>query len=100
MPLVKVCTVDDVKEGQSKVVSANGNDIALFKQDGQFFAIDNTCPHRGGPLGEGMVENGVVTCPWHGWRFDIATGVSPVMPSAKVGCYKVTVSGDDVMVEV
>ena len=55
-------------------MEVNGIWIALFNVDGTFYAMDNSCPHAGGPLGEGKVNGGIVECPWHGWRFDIRTG--------------------------
>ncbi len=97
---VKVASTSDLKPGENKPVNVNGNEIALFNVDGKFFALANTCPHRGGPLGEGFLEENVVTCPWHGWRFDVKSGVSPVMPTAKVTTYEVKVEGNDVMVAV
>jgi len=95
---VKVANVNEIKPGQGKTVSANGVDIAIFNVDGTFYAIKNTCPHKGGPLGEGMLEGNVVACPWHGWRFDVATGISPVMQSVTVAKFEVKVEGDDVLV--
>ena len=61
MSFVEVAKVKDVKEGEGKVVSANGKEIALFNVDGQIFATTNTCLHKGGPLGEGMLDDSVVT---------------------------------------
>jgi nitrite reductase/ring-hydroxylating ferredoxin subunit len=90
---------DEIKEGQAKVVSINGEDVAVFRHEGGFYAIQHICPHRGGPLGEGQLEGSVVTCPWHGWKFDIKTGVSPVMPTARVKTYKVHVEGNEVCIE-
>ena len=72
--------------------------IALFRDRGELFALDETCPHRGGPLHEGPVEDGVVVCPWHLWRFDLVTGCSPVNPLSRVRTYEVEVEGDDVWV--
>ena len=97
---VKVASASDLKPGENKVVNVNGTEVALFNVDGEFFAISNTCPHRGGPLGEGFTENDVVTCPWHGWRFNVKTGISPVMPAAKVQTYQVKLENNDVMVAV
>src|SRR3989338_2757421 len=94
----RVAGTSDLKPGENKVVNVNGIDVALFNVDGEFFAIGNTCPHRGGPLGEGFLEEDVVTCPWHGLRFNVKTGVSPVIPTAKVAAYKVKVEGTEVMV--
>lgn len=95
---VKVGNATDLKPGENKVVSVDGEEIALFNVDGEFFAISNMCPHRGGPLGEGFLEGDAVTCPWHGWRFNVKTGISPVMPTVKVQSYKVKVEGNDVSV--
>ena len=97
---VKVASIGDLKAGENKVVNVNGNDVGLFNVDGEFFAISNTCLHRGGPLGEGFLEGDVVTCPWHGWRFNVKTGVSPVIPTAKVTTYPVKIEGNDVMVAI
>lgn len=95
---VRVAGAGDLKPGESKVVNVDGSEVALFNIDGKFFAVANTCPHKGGPLGEGLVEGDVVTCPWHGWRFNVKTGVSPVIPTAKVPTYQVKLEGNDVMV--
>jgi len=97
--LVKVGEVSDLSPGEGKVVHARDREVALFNVDGAFYAIGNTCVHRGGPLGEGALEGDVVTCNWHGWKYDVKSGVSPVNPAAKVPCYKVQVQGSDLFVE-
>jgi nitrite reductase (NADH) small subunit len=63
---VKVAKTGDLSPGQGKVFQAEGQTIALFNVDGSFYAIDNTCTHAGGPLGEGGLVGDEVTCPWHG----------------------------------
>ena len=98
MPFVRVVGVSDLKPGENKVVEVNGEQVALFNVDGEFFAISNTCAHRGGPLGEGYLEGDVVTCPWHGWRFNVKTGNNAIMPNMKVQNYQVKVEGNDVLV--
>jgi nitrite reductase (NADH) small subunit len=95
---VRVAGTADVKPGHGIVAEVQGKTLAGFNVDGTFHAIDNTCVHRGGPLGEGEVEGGVVSCPWHGWQFNVATGECVKNPSAKVAVYQVTVEGDDVKV--
>lgn len=95
---VKVASTSDLKPGENKVVNVDGTEVALFNVNGQFFAINNTCPHRGGPLGEGFLEDDVVTCPWHGWRYNVKTGANVMMPTAKVPSYKVKVESNDVLV--
>jgi len=67
---------------------------------GKFCATDNVCPHRGGPLGEGTLDGSIVTCPWHGWRFDVNTGQSPVIPTAKVERFDCVIEGNDVKVKI
>lgn len=100
MAFVKAVSVDELKPGQGRPVEINGKLIAIFNIDGKFHAVDNTCVHRGGPLGEGFVEGNKVTCPWHGWKYDIGTGQADTFPNMKVATYKVKVEGKDVLVEV
>lgn len=90
----------ELKPGEAKVIAAGEREIAIFNVNGQFHAIDNLCPHRGGPLGQGVLEGRVVICPLHGWRFDVTTGVSPVMPVISVDKFQVAVEGSDVKVKV
>ena len=97
---VAVARVAEIAPGSGKTVQAVSKAVALFKVDGKLCAIENTCPHRGGPLGEGELEGTVVTCPWHGWRFDVVTGISPVNPSATVITIPCKVEGDQVWVDV
>ena len=75
---VRIATRSEIPPGEGRIVVAMGRVLALFNLDGEYLAVDNTCPHRGGPLGEGHLEGGVVVCPWHGWRFDLRTGCSPL----------------------
>ena len=95
---VKVASTSDLKPGENKVVNVDGTDVALFNVDGEFFAINNTCLHRGGPLGEGFLEGDVVTCPWHGWRYNVKTGQNAMIPTAKVQNYKVKIEDNNIMV--
>ena len=95
---VRVTGTTDVKSGQGIVVEVNGKTLAVFNVDGAFHAIDNTCIHRGGPLGEGDLEGSVVTCPWHGWQYDVTTGACVANPAARVERYEVQVEGTDVKV--
>jgi nitrite reductase (NADH) small subunit len=100
MPFTKAATIDEIPAGQAKQVSVQGKTLALFNLNGTFYAIDNECPHRNGPLAEGFVEGTEVVCPWHGARFDICTGAN-LSPPARQGVrsYKVQVVGQDVEVE-
>lgn len=95
---VEVATTAGLKEGEGMVVEVGGKKIALFNVRGEFFAVDNTCLHRGGPIGEGSLDDAVVTCPWHGWQFDVKTGVSPVNPAARLPTYEVRVAGGKILI--
>jgi len=98
---VKVAKTNEIESGQARLVDAKGKPIALFNVDGQFFAIDNTCTHRGGPLAEGDVSGHQVTCPWHGATFDVRTGEVVGPPAQRaVTRYGVRVTGTDIEVEV
>ncbi len=99
MAQVKVATRSEIAPGTAKTVEVNGKQVALFNVGGQLYAIDNTCLHRGGPLGEGEIDGKIVTCPWHGWEYDVTTGATLDDPAKKVACFKVQVSGDDVLIE-
>src|SRR6266704_4066675 len=98
--LVKVAEKSDLREGFSKVVNVEGRSIALFRVKSEYFALANVCLHRGGPLGEGNLSGSVVTCPWHGWKFDVRTGSFTVIPTLKVTTYKVREQNGSVMVEI
>jgi NAD(P)H-dependent nitrite reductase small subunit len=97
---IKVASTTDLPAGRSAIVEIEGHTIALFNVSGRFFALDNTCAHRGGPLAEGFVDqrNLTVQCPWHGWVYSLFSGVSPVDPMAKVETFEVKVEGEDVMI--
>jgi nitrite reductase (NADH) small subunit len=92
---------DEIPPGSSKVVQIKDRIIAIFNLEGALHALDNTCPHAGGPLGEGYLEDGgVVSCPWHGWTFSIRTGVSPIDPDVKVRSYPVRVEAGEIIVDI
>jgi nitrite reductase (NADH) small subunit len=95
-----VCKIQDLPQGEGKTVVVGNKLVALFHIDGDFFAIDDTCPHMGMSLSGGYVEKGIVTCPWHAWRFRLADGVWADNPRIKIGCYQVRVVGDDVQIQV
>lgn len=98
---VKVAQTSDLSPGASKVVQADSHSIALFNVDGTFYAIDNNCTHRGGPLGQGELSGDTVVCPWHGARFNVTTGAVTSPPAGTgVRSFPVTVEGNDVLVEV
>jgi len=95
-----VCRVDEVTEGEGKTVVLGNKLIAVFRVQGQFFAIDDVCPHMGASLSGGYLEEGIVTCPWHAWRFRLADGAWADYTKLKIGCYPVRVVGEDIQVQV
>ena len=99
---VKVGTKSDFDNLQGgKLVEADGQSIAIFNVGGSFYAIDNTCTHRGGPLSEGTLTGDTVTCPWHGAKYNVKTGavLSPPAPRG-VKSYPVRVTGNEVEVQI
>src|SRR5437879_10310019 len=97
---VKVAKVTDVPDGAAKAVEVNGRMLALFNAGGRFYAIDNACKHRGGPLAEGDVYGTRVVCPWHGWEYDFSTGCNVDDQSLKLSCFSVKLEDDDILVEI
>ncbi len=95
---VRVAKASEIPAGSGRVVVVQGHPVALFNIDGRFFAVSNACLHRGGPVGEGELDGTVVTCPLHGWEYDVRTGANTVNPSARLRTYPVRVDGDDVLV--
>jgi nitrite reductase (NADH) small subunit len=74
--------------------------ICIANVNGAFSAMDNVCLHRGGPLGQGMIEGGKVVCPWHGWAYDPKTGAADQNPNAKVAVYPLKIDSGDVLIEI
>ena len=95
---VRVAAIADVSAGAWYCGGGERNDAGLFNVEGTIHAINNTCCHRDGPLGEGELEGNIVTCPWHGWRYNVTTGACMNNPSAKVEAYQVKIEGSDVKV--
>lgn len=96
---VTVGKAGDIPEGGCSVVTVGSKDVAVFRVNGQFHAIDDLCPHMGASLSGGFVEDGVVTCPWHYWRFRLSDGAWADNPKVKTGCYVVHVVGDELQLE-
>jgi len=100
MALLRAARKDDIPAGTIREFQVNGTTVAIANVDGKLFAINNTCLHRGGPLGEGELAGKVVTCPWHGWQYDVTTGKTLANPAVGVECYPLEIKGDDIFVEV
>lgn len=97
---VKVAQAAEIPEGTGREITVRGRRLALFNVGGSFHAIDGTCPHQGGRLGEGFLKGSVVSCPLHFWQYDVVKGHAPDFPEATIETFAVRVEGDDVMVEV
>ncbi len=98
MPFQKVATLDEVKPGRPIEVEINGEQVALCNLDGTIHAISGVCPHAGGPLGQGDLNDNVLTCPLHGWQFDVASGRCLRIPAMKIKTYEVRMQGNDILV--
>lgn len=96
---IDACGVDDIPESRAKVVCLKGRErVAIFKHEGRISAVSNVCAHQGGPLGEGKIVGGCITCPWHGYQYRAEDGCSPPPFTERVHTYEVRVQGSRVMV--
>jgi nitrite reductase (NADH) small subunit len=100
MAFVRACKAEELPPGTIQELQVEGKAVAVANVDGKFCAISNTCLHQGGPLGEGPLEGKIVTCPWHGWQYDVSNGKMVQSPAAGVDCYPTEVRGEDVFVDV
>ena len=97
--LSKVARTDQLPVGARKLCTIEDRRIAIFNLGGTLYAIDNHCTHRDGPVGAGELNDVVITCPWHGWRFNVTSGRC-LEDGANLRCYPVHVEGSDVLVDV
>jgi nitrite reductase (NADH) small subunit len=100
MGFVRAVKVAELPAGSVREFQIEGKAIALANVGGKIYAINNTCLHRGGPLGQGQLEGKVVTCPWHGWEYDVTDGKAVQNAEAAVDCYRIEVRGEDIFVDV
>jgi|SRR5262245_58647794 len=100
MAKVFVAKLGEVPPGEGRAIEVGTRAFAVFNLDGVHYALDNDCPHRGGPLGEGDLVGTAVACPWHGWRWDVRSGSNTNNPAVKVACFPVTVEDGQIFVEV
>src|SRR6201991_2637210 len=97
---IKLARVSEVPLSAAKECVAEGRIIALFNVGGTFYALDGVCPHQGGPLGRGELGGCIVTCPWHGWQFDVCNGEFQLRKSMLQPKFNTRIVGDDVQVEI
>jgi nitrite reductase (NADH) small subunit len=99
MPWTKLAKLDELPPGSVMEV-ARGEDLyAVCNAGGEIRALSGVCPHQGGPLGEGALNGNVVTCPWHMWEFDSATGICTLNDEVRVPTYPVRVENDTIMAD-
>ncbi len=99
-----LCRLDQIREGEGRHARPTGGRwrnkaMAIFEENGQHYVTNFICPHSGGPMSEGKIENGIVECPWHGWKFNAATGLSEDAAGGhSIEVYETKVEGDTLMV--
>jgi nitrite reductase (NADH) small subunit len=96
----RVASLSELPPGSAMEVTVGDRVIALFNVDGTLYALDGICPHAGGPLAKGRLAGNVVTCPWHGWQFDVTTGRHCLAPRIQTASIPVASEGDDVYLEI
>ena len=96
---MRVASTQDIPPGTGRTVEIEGVWIALFNVEGTFYAIDNACPHAGGPLGEGKLCGTEVECPWHGWKFSVVSGERAGNPNFQVARCQVRIVGDQIEIQ-
>ena len=97
---IRGADTQEISPGRAKVVRVGDREILLFNDGGTFYAVKNSCPHRGTPLHQGTVEKGILTCPGHSWRFDLRTGDSVDHPDMGIRCYRVEIRDESIWIEV
>jgi nitrite reductase/ring-hydroxylating ferredoxin subunit len=97
--LVDVCGVDEIENSRARIVTVAGERVAVFRYDGKISAVSNACQHQNGPLGEGKVVDGCITCPWHGFQYEPGTGASPAPFTEKVPTFNVRLREGRVLVD-
>jgi NAD(P)H-dependent nitrite reductase small subunit len=95
---IEVARASELPVGRAKAVTVDGRTVALYHTARGFFATDNTCPHRGGPLAEGDVIGEEIVCPWHLWSFDVATGICPGNDDYRIATHDVRADGERILV--
>ncbi|HVA72532.1 MAG TPA: Rieske 2Fe-2S domain-containing protein [Candidatus Limnocylindrales bacterium] len=100
MAFERAAKIDEIPAGQIREFHVGGKAVAVANIEGKLFAISGICLHHGGPLGDGELDGALVSCPWHGWQYDLTTGKLAQQPTDGVPCYPVEVRGEEVFVDV
>ena len=99
MAFVRAARTDEIPAGTIREFQVDGLTVAIANIGNKFYAINDTCLHRGGPLGQGQLQGVAVTCPWHGWQYDVTTGKLTMNPTIGVKTYLLEVRGEDLWIE-
>ena len=99
MYTIEIANIKEFNRSNVKIIIHDGTPIAVFKIKDKFYAIDNRCPHRGASLGDGPLENEIVTCPWHSWKFSLKSGMAIENPNCFIKTFSVFVEHDIVKLE-
>lgn len=100
MAFLRATKIGEVPPGMIRELQLDGKVVALANVGGKLYAINNVCLHRGGPLGQGELSGQVVTCPWHGWQYDVTSGKLVTNPAIGVETYPVELRGEDIYIDV
>jgi nitrite reductase (NADH) small subunit len=100
MAFVRIAKVSDLRPGSIQEFQVEDTAVALANVAGKIYAINNTCLHQGGPLGEGDLEGAIVTCPWHGWQFNVTDGKDVQNPTVGVVCYPLELRDDEIFIDI
>lgn len=96
---VAVCAIDEIQDNRAKIFTVSGERVAIFRYEGKLSAVNNVCRHQGGPLGEGKIIDGCITCPWHGYQYLPENGQSPPPFDEKVETYQLKLDGDHILID-
>ncbi|WP_092056606.1 Rieske (2Fe-2S) protein [Planctomicrobium piriforme] len=91
--------VSDIPDGSGREYTVGDRIVAVYRSGAEYWAMDGICPHAGGPLGDGALNGRIVTCPWHGWQFDVSTGQHCLSSQIRQQCFAVQVIGGNISVE-
>ena len=94
-----IARLSEITPGTKKLVKINDLDVVLINDWGRFFACENVCPHQGSPMLGGIVKNGIISCPRHGWRYDLTNGSCLDHPEVALNVYAVTVNGEEIQID-
>jgi len=100
MAFIEAAKLSDLKIGNAKHVKVKNKEIAIYNVNGKIYATDNACLHHKGPLGEGQLNNNIISCPWHGWQYDITNGNCNTVPGLKLKTYKVKIDKEKIMIDI